>query len=199
MTPLVANLGQYKDLDELKAAILDNLKKGYEQRIQHELSEQIFTNLLEKNEFEVPDTMVDAELQGIIAEAEQAYAQNNINLEDVGLSQDFLKTQYRGVAEKQARRHILLGKIIDQESIELTDDELEAGFAEMALGMNASVDAVKNFFKMDGRQLEYYKHTQLEKKAVRLIIEQGAVTEVAPEVETEVSESEADVEDKTDQ
>jgi trigger factor len=143
--------------------------------------------------------MVDAELQGIIAEAEQAYAQNNINLEDVGLSQDFLKTQYRGVAEKQARRHILLGKIIDQENLELTDDELEAGYAEMALGMRASVDAVKNFFKMDARQLEYYKHTQLEKKAVRLIIEQGNVTEVAPEVETEVSEPAADVEDKTDQ
>ncbi|ACN13554.1 FKBP-type peptidyl-prolyl cis-trans isomerase (trigger factor) [Desulforapulum autotrophicum HRM2] len=196
---LVENLGQYKNLDELKAAILDNLKKGYEQRTQHELSEQIFTDLLEKIEFEVPDTMVDAELQGIIAEAEQAYAQNNIKLEDVGLSQDFLKTQYRGVAEKQARRHILLGKIIDQENLELTEDELEAGYAEMALGMNASVDAVKNFFKMDGRQLEYYKHTQLEKKAVRLIIEQGSVTEVAPEVETEVSESAADVEDKTDQ
>ncbi|MCP4114453.1 MAG: trigger factor [Desulfobacteraceae bacterium] len=188
---LVENLGQFENLEALKAAILDNLKKGYEQRIHQELSEQIFTTLLEKNEFELPDAMVEMELEGIIAEAEQAYAQNNINLEDVGMSKDFLKTQYRDVAEKQARRHVLLGKIIEQEKLELTEEELEAGFEEMAAGMNASVDAVKNLFNMNAQQLEYYKHTQLEKKAVRLIIEQGAVTEVAPEPET--------AEEKTDQ
>lgn len=206
---LAQKLGQFKTLDELKAAILDNLKKGYVRRVEHELSEQIFTVLLEKNEFEVPDAMVDAELQGIIAEAEQAYAQNNVNLEDVGLGRDFLEKQYRHVAEKQARRHILLGKIIEQEKLELTDEELEAGYAEMAVGMRASVDAVKNFFKMDPRQLDYYKHTQLEKKASRLIIEQSNVTEVTPEIDTGEADSStdeqaenqeaADQQDKTDQ
>jgi trigger factor len=180
---LAEKLGQFKTLDELKAAILDNLKKGYERRVEHELSEQIFTALLEKNEFEVPDSMVNAELSGIVTEAEQAYAQNNVKLEDVGLGRDFLEKQYRSVAEQQARRHILLGKIIEQEELDLTDEELEAGYAEMAVGMKASVDAIKNFFKMDPRQLQYYKHTQLEKKAARLIVEQGNVTEVTPEIE----------------
>lgn len=189
---LAEKLGQFKTMDELKAVILDNLKKGYVRRVEHELSEQIFTDLLEKNKFEVPDSMVDAELQGIVAEAEQAYAQNNVSLEDVGLGREFMEKQYRHVAEKQARRHILLGKIIEQEKLELTDEELEAGYAEMAVGMNASVDAVKNFFKMDPRQLDYYKHTQLEKKAVRLIIEQGNVTEVIPEVETEAADPSED-------
>jgi len=47
--------------------------------------------------------------------------------------------------------------------------------------MNASVDAIKNFFKMDPKQLDYYKQTQLEKKAVDIIIEKGNVTEVEPE------------------
>ena len=74
---------------------------------------------------------------------------------------------------------------------------------------SASVDAVKNFFKMDPRQLDYYKHTQLEKKASRLIIEQSNVTEVTPEIDTGEAESStdeqaenqeaADQQDKTDQ
>jgi trigger factor len=51
--------------------------------------------------------------------------------------------------------------------------------------MNAPVDAVKNYFNMDPRQLDYYKHTQLEKKAVDLIIEKGSVTEVEPEAVAE--------------
>jgi trigger factor len=177
---LVENLGKYKSLEELKAAIRDNMDKGYAQRVQHELSEQVFTTLLEKVSFEVPEAMIDAELDGIVAEAEQAYANNNISMEEVGLSRDFLKSQYRDVAEKQARRHLLLGKIIDQEKLDLTEEEMEEGFREMAVNMRASVDAVKNFFKMDEKQLEYYKYTRLEKKAVKLIIEKGRITEVPP-------------------
>jgi len=47
--------------------------------------------------------------------------------------------------------------------------------------MNATVDAIKNFFKMDPKQLEYYKHSQLEKKAVDLIIENSNVAEKTPD------------------
>lgn len=195
---LVENLGQYKTLEELKAAILDNLAKGYEQRIQHELSEQIFTHLLESTDFEVPEAMIDAELDGIIAEAEQAYQQNNMTLEQMGMGKDFMKIQYRDVAEKQARRHLLLGKIIEQEEMDMTPEELEESFEAMAQGMGASVDAIKNYFKMDERQLEYYKYAQLEKKAVRVIIEKGNVTEVAPEDATgEPEEASEDAAEET--
>ncbi len=186
---LVKGLGAYETLEEVKTAIRDNLEKGYIQRIKHEMSEQVFQHLLDKIEFEIPDAMVDGELNGIIAEAEQAYAQNNTSLEEAGLDRETMKTRYRDVAEKQARRHLILDKIITQESLELSDEELEKSFEEMAQGMSASVDAVKNYFNIDPRQLEYYKHTQLEKKAVDLIIEKGSVTEVEPKTEDDMEQS----------
>jgi trigger factor len=182
---LVKGLGKFETLDDVRASIRDNLDKGYAQRIKHEMSEQVFQNLLGKYEFEVPEAMIEGELNGIIAEAEQAYSANGTTLEEIGLSKEMLRTQYRDVAEKQARRHLILEKIITQEKLELTDEELEKSFAEMALGMNAPVDAVKNYFSMDPRQLDFYKHTQLEKKAVDLIIEKGSVTEVEPEAVAE--------------
>lgn len=188
---LVKELGQYETLDEVRDVIRENLEKGYEQRIRHELSEQVFQKLLDKHEFEVPQSMVDAELDGIISETEQAYTQNNTSLEEAGLSKEILRDQYADVAEKQARRHLILEKIIDQENLALTDEELEASFEKMATDMNASVDAVKNFFNMNQEALENYKHTQLEKKAVDLIIEKGNITEVPPEEseETETGET----------
>jgi trigger factor len=185
---LVKGLGKFETLDDVRTSIRENLEKGYAQRIKHEMSEQVFQDLLGKYEFEVPDAMIEGELNGIIAEAEQAYSANGTTLEELGMSKEMLRTQYRDVAEKQARRHLILDKIITQEDLELTDEELEKSFEEMALGMNAPVDAVKNYFNMDPRQLDYYKHTQLEKKAVDLIIEKGSVTEVEPEaVPTESS------------
>jgi len=178
---LVKSLGQYETLDDVRTSIRENLEKGYARRIEHELSEQVFQNLLGKYEFEVPEAMIEGELNGIVAETEQSFAANNTTLESAGLSKDTLKSQYRGVAEKQARRHLILDKIITQEKLELTDEELEKSFEEMALGMNAPVDSVKNYFNMDPKQLDFYKHTQLEKKAVGIIIEQGSITEIEPD------------------
>ncbi len=189
---LVKELGQYETLDEVRDTIREYLKKGYEQRIRHELSEQVFQKLLDKHEFEVPQSMVDAELDGIISETEQAYAQNNTSLEEAGLNKEILRDQYKEVAEKQARRHLILDKIIEQENLELTDDELQASFEKMATDMNASVDAVKNFFNMNENALENYKHTQLEKKAVDLIIDRGNITEVEPEESQEAGTEETD-------
>ena len=180
---LIKDLGKYESIDQIKDDIRANLSKGNEQRIQHELSEQIFQNLLERYEFEVPESLVEAELNGIIAEAEQAYMQNNTTLEDAGMSKESLRKDYKDVAEKQARRHLLLAKLIEQENLEMNDKELDASFDDMAKGMNASVDAIKNYFNMDKNQLENYKHTQLEKKAVELIVEKGKVTEKPPEEE----------------
>ncbi len=185
---LVKDLGKFETLDDVRTSIRDNLEKGYIQRVKHEMSEQVFVQLLEKYVFEIPDVMVDGELNGIIAEAEQAYAQNNTSLEDAGLSPEILKTQYRDVAEKQARRHLILDKVITQESLELTEEELDKSFEEMALGMNAPVDSIKNYFKMDPKQLEYYTHTQLEKKAIDLIIEKGSVSEVEPKTAEDAKE-----------
>ncbi|MFO7753118.1 MAG: trigger factor [Desulfobacteraceae bacterium] len=195
---LVKELGQYETLDEVRDAIRDNLEKGYEQRTRHELSEQVFQKLLDMHEFEVPQSLVDAELEGIISETEQAYAQNNTSLEEAGLSKEILRDRYADVAEKQARRHLILDKLIEQENLELTDEELNASFEKMAADMNASVDAVKNFFNMNENQLENYKHTQLEKKAVDLIIEKGNITEVEPEESGSPEEESSDDEEAAD-
>ncbi len=186
---LVKDLGKFETLDDLRNSIRDNLDQGYARRVNHELSEQVFQDLLKKYEFEVPEIMVEGELNGILAEAEQSFAANNTTIEAAGLNKDDLRNQYRDVAEKQARRHVILDKIISQEKLELTDEELEKSFEEMSLGMNAPVDAIKNYFNSDPKQLEYYKHTQLEKKAVGIIIDQADVTEVEPDAVEKTKEA----------
>lgn len=188
---LAKDLGQYETIADVRNAVRENLEKGYEQRTRQELSEQVFQKLLDKHEFETPQSFVEAELEGIISETEKAYTQNNTSLEEAGLSKEILRDRYQDVAEKQARRHLILEKIIEQENLELTEEELESSFAKMAVDMNASVDAVKNFFNTNQNYLDNFKHTQLEKKAVDIIIEKGNITEVEPQDSEETGTSEA--------
>lgn len=171
---------QFKNFDELKTKIRENLQSGYEKRIEQELNEQIFTQILEKITFEVPDVLVQGELDHIIREAEQKFAAGNRKLEDVGLSVEKLAEQYRPTAEKQVRRHMILSKLIDQEKLELTDEETDQGFQEMADSYGQSVDFIKTYYKQNQEGLSLFQHTLLEKKALKLIIDNSEVTEIEP-------------------
>lgn len=178
-------LGSYETVEDLKADIVKNLLQGYEKRTEQELNEQIYTALLDKTEFEVPDAMVNFELQNIVADAERSFAYHNVNMEDLGLTREKMAEQYRDTAVKQVRRHLILGKIIEQENMTLSDEELDKGFEEMAVSFNQPADRIKQYYQENKENLEFFKHTLLEKNAIRLIIDQSTVTEVAPEPETE--------------
>ncbi len=176
-------LGQYETLDVLKNAITNNLNEGYQKRVEQELNEQIYNDLIEKTEFELPDSMVDYELNNIIDEIEKTLTYYNKTMEEQGLTKEMLVEEHRETAEKKVRRHLILGKIIDQENIELSDQELEDGFAEMAQVVNQPVEAIKNYYQQNEDNLDFFKHTLLEKKAIKLIIESSNIEEVKPELE----------------
>lgn len=174
------DLLKFETLEQLKDEIRKNLSEGYEKRIEQEMNEQIFDALISKSEFEVPDVMVNYELDGIITEAEQAFAANNISLEQIGQTKEGLREQYRDVAEKQVRRHLILGSIIEHEELKLSDEELEAGYEDMSKNFNQPVEGIKSFYKNNPDKIEYFKHTLLEKKAIKLIIDNSNVEEVDP-------------------
>ncbi len=187
---------QFASLDVLKARIRENLQNGYDKRVEQELNEQIFTQLLSQANFEVPDIMVENELEHIVADAERSFEQSNRSLEEVGLTRENLAEKYRPVAEKQVRRHLILSKIIDQEKLELTDEELNQGMQEMADNYHQPVDQIKAFYNQDKDSLALFKHTLLEKKALQIIIENNEIREVEPGEKGEAaatSEAPADV------
>ncbi len=179
---------RFDSLESLKKQIGENLSSGYKKRTEQELNEQVFQQLLEKVVFEVPDTLIDAELEHIVNDAEQKFAQSNRKFEDVGLSREKLAEQYRETAEKQVRRHMILGKLMDQEKLTLTDEELDKGFQEMADNYGQPVEHLKQYYEMNKDGLSFFKHTLLEKKALALIIENGTVSEVEPEKKAEKAE-----------
>jgi trigger factor len=178
---LAKQLGPFTTLDEVRDKIKANLTQGYDKRIEQELNEQIFSQILEKTDFEVPDLMVEYELNGILTDAERSFSYHNKTFEEAGISRESLAEKYRPTAEKQVRRQLILGKIIEQEKMELTDEDLEKGFAEMAATYNQPVDVLKGFYGDSGDKLELFKHALLEKQAIKLIMERNVIESVEPE------------------
>jgi trigger factor len=170
----------FESLEDLKTKIRENLENGYAKRVEQELNEQAFSQILEKTSFEVPDSLVEGELEQIINDAEQKFSAANRKLEDVGLSRETLAEKYRPTAEKQVRRHMILGKLMDQEKLEISDEELSQGFQEMADTYSQPVDFIKSYYDQNKEGLSFFKHTLLEKKALKLIIDNSEITEIEP-------------------
>jgi len=193
---LAKDVGDYQNLEALKAQIFDNLKKGYEKRTDQELNEQIFKALIEKIPFEVPETLVEAELEGILSDVERSFQYRNKKLEDVGLTRNIMAERYRETAEKQVRRFLILDKIIEQESLKLGDGELETEMTRMAETLNQPIDEINRYYKENGNRLKVLEHGLLEKKAMALIIDNSQIEEVRqkedadPEIQTEKKEKE---------
>ncbi len=183
---------KFDSLESLKAEIRKNLLAGYDKRTEQEMNEQIFKQLLEQTEFEVPDTMVEGELEHILKDAERSFEQSNRSFDELGLSKESLGEKYRPTAEKQVRRHLILSKIIEQEKLELSDEELDQGFQEMADTYQQPVDHIKGYYNQNKEGLELFKHTMLEKKALNLIIDNGKISEVEPTEKTDAPETVSD-------
>lgn len=172
--------GKYETVADLRAEIESNLRQGYDKRTNQEMQEQIFSKLLE-NEFEVPDVMVRHELDEIAKDTEHRFAQNGLSMEQLGLTREIMDQQYRPVAEQQARRHLLLNKIIEQENMDVTEEELDAEYEKLSEMIGQPLDFIKKFYKENPGKQDGFKIALLEKKAVDLIINHATVETVEPE------------------
>ena len=114
-------------------------------------------------------------------ERRRSFSYRNISLEEMGLSRESIAEKYQDTALKQVKRHLILGKIIDQESLTLPDEELESGLKEMSENFNQPLEEIKKYYDQNPDNLEFFKHTLLEKKAIKLIIDNSTIEDVEPE------------------
>lgn len=177
------NFGEYETLADLQAEIRNNLDQGYQKRTDQELQEQIFEHLLTEK-FDIPEVMVKYEMDEIIRDAEMKFTQSGISMEQLGLTREHMETQYHEVAEQQVRRHLLLNKIIEQENIEISDEQLEPEYEKIAQATGQKVDMIKSYYQQNPERLDGFKHALLEKQAIDLIVRNANVEEIEPEAET---------------
>lgn len=176
---LAKKFGKFETVDDLRAEIVKNLTEGYEKRTEQELNEQLFSGLLERVSFEVPEALIAAELDSIIQETERSFSQQNMSLEDAGITHDDLRERYRDTAESQVRRYLILQKVIEQEELTVTEEEVEAGLAEMAQRFGHPVEMFTEYYKSNPDGLENFKHSLLEKQAIRRMLDSNEIETVA--------------------
>ncbi len=178
---LAAKAGPFKSLEELKQNIRANLDQEYAKHAERELNESIYTQLLERTPFDVPETYIKLQLDAYIKEFEASLAKNNKTMEDEGITREHLEKRYYNMAREEAKRYLLINHIIEQEKLELTDEDLQNTLKDMTGDSEESLKEIKKFYDSNPDQYTMFKQTLMQQRAMQLIKDNNLVKVIAAE------------------
>ena len=127
---LAKDVGAYKDLEELKERIKTDLQKAKEYKLKEELRQAAIDQLLQANPVEISSYLVERRTDELLQDLKLRMAgqQQDLPLEE----ESRMRAEYEKIAEREIRASFLLEEIGQQESIEVTTEEMEARLQEMA-------------------------------------------------------------------
>ncbi|KQU59398.1 trigger factor [Rossellomorea marisflavi] len=138
---------EVESLAELKEKIENRLKESKKTEAETAVREALVEKASENAEVEIPDVMVDAEVDRMMQEFGQRLQMQGMTLELYfqfsGQSEEDLRGQMKEDAGKRVRTNLTLEAIAAAENLEVTDEEAEEEVNKMAEQYNMSADNIK--------------------------------------------------------
>ncbi|QIZ10094.1 trigger factor [Priestia megaterium] len=162
---------EVETLEALKEKIKTRLENSKKHEAEHHLRDTVVEKAAANAEVEIPDVMVNSEVNRMLQEFEQRLQMQGMNLELYfqfsGQDENALREQMKEEAVIRVRTNLTLEAIAKAENLEVTDEEVDAELENMAGMYNMTVDSIKQ--ALGG--LEGIKSDLKLKKAVDFIVE----------------------------
>ncbi len=135
-------VGDYENLEQLRKALYKTIEERAKVDRDIYIKNEIVKQLMEKTEIEIPEGLTEQEMQAMINRATYSLSPQ------AKASLDFKKTKenLRPLAEKKAKRRLILNKIAEMEDIQSTEKELEENLSAVAAQLKTNVESLKNSY-----------------------------------------------------
>jgi trigger factor len=162
---------EVETLDALKEKIKTRLEGSKKHEAEHHLRDTVVEKAAANAEVEIPDVMINSEVNRMLQEFEQRLQMQGMNLELYfqfsGQDENALREQMNEEAVNRVRVNLTLEAIAKAENLEVTDEDVNAELENMAGMYNMTVDSIKQ--ALGG--LEGVKADLKLKKAVDFLVE----------------------------
>src|SRR5439155_3659414 len=118
-------VGQYKTLDELKAKIRQDLEKHKAEHAQEQMREKLLEWLENNNEFEIPESLVERQLQIRVQRLLRDLARQGVNPQRLDVHWGKIREDQQQQAIRDVKGSLILEHVADQENIRVTDEEVD--------------------------------------------------------------------------
>lgn len=173
---------EFSTLEEFRADVESRLKTDRERRQKVQLESKIIERVAEESEMEVPEVLVERELDNLLGEFEYYLRLQGLSLEQYGQlvegGLDRLREERRDEAYKKARANLMLDALIKEENIEAADEEINEKIREIANNQDVEIEKVKELFEKQGR-LDVIAHEIRYRKAIDHLVENVNIVKAA--------------------
>ena len=169
------DLGDYSSLEELKVKLKQEIEREKKLVLDRQLKDQMIDQILQKNTFDVPESLVDEQAKTLVSDLKLRLAAQGMKIDSLGVSEEKLQSDYRETAMKQVRTFLILEKIAAQEGITVTDEEVEDRLREISERTRQKYDVVKRHYEKNGLIPEV-KAGIMNEKTLNFLLEKANIS-----------------------
>ena len=167
-------LGEFSTLAEVKQKMREGMEHERRHNAERESKDKLLSELVRRNEFEIPEALVERQIDVRLDRGLRALASQGMRSEDMK-KLDFgrLRAGQRDQAVQEVKASLLLEKIADEEKIEVGDDEIDREVEALAKQTNQAPDDIRARLTRDGA-LDRIRNRIRNEKALDFLYRQSA-------------------------
>jgi trigger factor len=166
--------GEYKTLDDLKAKLRQDLEKHKRDHAQEQMREKMLEWLEDNNQFEIPQSLVDRQLQIRVQRLLRDLSRQGINPQRLDVDWAKIREDQHQQAVRDVKGSLILDYISEKEGINVGDEEVEAELERIAAETNRPKEKVKEVLSRESG-LERLSGQIRNKKTLDLLQEKARI------------------------
>ena len=144
-------LGEFTSLDQVRKQIRDNMEAERKHTTEREAKDKLVAELVTRNDFEVPESLVDRQIDLRLERGLRALAAQGMKMEDLKkMDLPRLRVGQHDQAVQDVKSSLLLERIAELEKIEVGEDEVNRELEALAHQSKQTPEAVRTRLTQDG-------------------------------------------------
>ena len=144
-------LGEFASLDEVRQRIREGMESERKHAAERESKDKLVAELVKRNDFEVPEALVDRQIDVRLERGLRALAAQGLKPEDMKkMDLNRLRAGQREQALQEVKASLLLDRIAGEEKIEVGDEEINAEIEALANQSKQTPEAIRARLTRDG-------------------------------------------------
>jgi trigger factor len=144
-------LGEFSDLDQVRKQIRENMLAERKHEAEREAKDGLVAELVKRNDFEVPESLVDRQIDVRLERGLRALAAQGMKVEDMKkMDLPRLRAGQRDQAVQDVKSSLLLDRIAELEGISASENDLDHEIESLARQTKQSPEAVRARLTQDG-------------------------------------------------
>ena len=143
------DVSEFETLEAFKKDLADKLAASRQEKAERDYEEAIIEQLIANMEVEVPETMIDIQVDKMMDDFSNRISAQGMKMEEylqmMGMNVEMMRMSARPNAEKQVKVELALFAVAEAEKFEVTEDEVQAEIARLAELYKLEVEQVKQF------------------------------------------------------